>query len=146
MKDIFLSYSRKDKKQASRLKSELENLGYTIWFDEDDILPGQSWELSVKKSIRDSQVVIIGISTNWVNDKSYVHKEVKIALEVMDQLPESQVFIIPVKLDKCPIPDKLERFHYIEMYKSGYLVKLQKVLGTVIHKKDDENEKKNLRS
>jgi hypothetical protein len=36
-----------------------------------------------------------------MSKKGYVRKELRIALEVLDQYPESKAFIIPVRLDEC---------------------------------------------
>lgn len=145
MKDIFLCYSSKDSHRALKLKAEIENLGYSIWLDKEDLLPGQKWESHIGNAINNSRVVIVCLSTNWVGEKSFVHKELKTAFEVMDQLPEDRVFIIPVKLDDCSIPDKLKDIQYIALDQSGYLRKIQLVLDNVFGNKTDKDEKKNLR-
>lgn len=142
MKDIFLCYSRKDSQQALQLKTEIENLGYSIWLDKEDILPGQKWELNIRNAINDSRVVIVCLSSHWVSEKSFVHKELKTALEVMDLFPEDHAFIIPVKLDDCDIPDKLKDLQYVEISQRGYLDQLQQALEKAIGNRTGEDEKK----
>ncbi len=143
MKDIFLCHSKKDRDQAIKIKTELENFGYSVWFDEDDILPGQIWEQKIKNSIEEALIVMVCLSSNWVNAKSYAHKELRTALEVMYEYPEDKIFIIPIKFDDCPIPEKLKNIQYIETYKQGYLIKLQKSLESTIGIRNEEEEKKN---
>ncbi len=95
-------------------------------------MPGQIWEQKIKNSIEEALIVMVCLSSNWVSAKSYAHKELRTALEVMYQYPEDQIFIIPIKFDNCPTPERLKNIQYIEIYKQEYLIKLQMSLETVL--------------
>jgi hypothetical protein len=46
-----------------------------------------------------------------------VQKELKYAIEVLDEFPESQIFVIPCRLDDCEIPyDKLKDIEYVDLF------------------------------
>ena len=40
MAEIFISYSSNDIEKVSRLVSELKSKGAKVWFDDEQILPG----------------------------------------------------------------------------------------------------------
>lgn len=97
----FLSYAREDQDSARRLTDDLRRAGITVWLDQDSLLPGQDWRVAVDNAIRSHRFFIALLSSRSISKKGYVQKELRIALEVLDQYPESQVFIIPVRLDEC---------------------------------------------
>jgi len=60
------------------------------------ILPGQPWGDVIMKAMADADFVSVVFSKNSVNKKGYVQKEFKFALDLLDHIPEDQIFIIPV--------------------------------------------------
>mgnify|MGYP001545008314 CR=1 FL=1 len=48
---IFLSHSNSDKKFVKKLSQSLESQGYKIWFDENDILIGDSIPNEIGKGL-----------------------------------------------------------------------------------------------
>lgn len=50
-------------------------------------------------------------------------------------MPEGQIFIIPVRLDNCKVPDQFSHLHYVDLFEGG---SFEKVLGA-IKAKDDSN-------
>jgi hypothetical protein len=60
-------------------------------------------------------------STNAVSKTGYIQKEIREALEIADRMPEGRVFIIPVRLEPCEVPDRLQQWQWIDLYTSrGY--------------------------
>ena len=48
----------------------------------------------------------------------YIQREFKYALEVFDEFPESQIFVIPAKLDNSEIPyHKLKDIEYVDLFR-----------------------------
>jgi hypothetical protein len=129
---IFLSYSKKDIDSVRQLYSKLTARGYDVWFDEESLLPGQVWEQEIRKAIKTSAVVLMCLSSNWVNEPGYVHKELKLALEVMQEMPEGRVHTIPVRLDNCVVPPSLERLHWVDLGAAQGLDRLQKAIALVV--------------
>jgi hypothetical protein len=129
---VFLSYSRKDRDAAKALYDRLRTGGYKVWFDEESLLPGEDWELEIHKAIKNCSAVIICLSSNWVNDRGYVQKELKMTLEVFSEMPEGKVFVIPVKLDTCELPPSLSRLHWISFSETDGFERLRKAIDTTM--------------
>jgi hypothetical protein len=52
-----------------------------------------------------------------VDKKGYVQKELKKALDLFEEYPESEIFIIPARLDDCSVSDiRLQEIHYIDLF------------------------------
>jgi hypothetical protein len=114
---VFLSYAREDEEQARRMFEDLRAAGVSPWFDKDSLLPGQRWKTAIKAAIRDCRFFIAILSSNSINKRGYVQKELKDALEVLDEYPSSAIFIIPVRLDNCvPSDDRLGDLHWVDMF------------------------------
>ncbi len=129
---VFISYAEKDIDVATRLYSDLTKAGITTWLDEEDILPGQKWKKIKEIAIKESSHFLLLLSSNSVSEKGYVHKELKIALNLSDEYPDSEIFIIPVKLDECEVvDDKLQEIESVDMY-SSYEKGLNRILK-VLH-------------
>jgi hypothetical protein len=42
-------------------------------------------------------------------------------LDVADEQPEDTIFLIPLRLENCPIPERLSRWHSVNFYdEQGY--------------------------
>ncbi len=113
---IFLCHSIGDKSVVRDVYMKLKNDGFKPWLDEEDLLPGQNWNLEIKKAVRNSGVVMVFLSNDSVSKRGYVQKEVKMALDVADEQPEGSIFIIPLKLEECGIPDRLSHCQYMSYF------------------------------
>jgi hypothetical protein len=88
------------------------------WLDTNSVLPGEKWKQVVSAEIKKSRFFIALISKNSVK-RGYVQKELKEALEILDEFPESGVFIIPVRLEAINISDsRLEQIQYVDLFPS----------------------------
>jgi hypothetical protein len=86
-----------------------------VWLDVVSLVGGQNWEHEIRKAIGDSIFFIALISAHSINKRGYVQKELKEALKIMEQLPENEIYIIPVRLDdSVPTYDKLKHIHWID--------------------------------
>jgi len=118
---IFISYSRKDETYAVRLHNVLSDRGFEPWFDQDNLLAGQQWRYEIEKAIKESDFCILILSTNSVDNRGYFQVEMKIAFEVLQTIPEEQIYIIPVMINDCRIPSKIQSIHCVDMYKDWEL-------------------------
>jgi len=130
---IFISYAKEDSAQARRLFDDLRRHGFEVWFDEESLLPGQKWRPSIQDAIQKSRFFIALLSTHSVSKKGYVQKELKTAIEVLDEFPENQIFLIPIRLDDCDVLDqRLRDIHYVDLfpnYENGFVKVLQALGG-----------------
>ena len=57
MAKLFLSYSRKNARQAERFTRWLESEGHDVWRDEDDIGGGASFSREIEHALNDCDAV-----------------------------------------------------------------------------------------
>lgn len=120
---VFLCHSSGDKPKVRDLYTRLSSAASYIapWLDEEDLLPGQRWEDEIPAAVRTSDVVLVCLSNEAINKSGYVQKEIKDALDVADRQPEGAIFLIPVKLEECQIPNRLSHLQYVNLFeKRGF--------------------------
>lgn len=118
---VFLCHSTGDKPKVRALYQRLCNDGIEPWLDEKNLLPGQDWAKEIPKAVRASDVVVVCLSRGSITKDGYVQKEIKFALDKADEKPEDTIFIIPLRLEECDVPDRLSRWQWVDLYKeSGY--------------------------
>lgn len=125
---VFLCHSSDDKTDVRGLYRRLIKDGIHPWFDEEDLLPGQDWDYEITKAVRNSHVVIVCLSSGSVNKRGYVQKEIKRALDVADEQPEGTIFVIPLRLEECEVPERLRRWHWVNYFEERGYERLIKAL------------------
>lgn len=124
MLKVFLCHSSRDKEIVRDLYKQLVEDGLSVWFDEANILPGQDWDLEIKKAVRDSDAVIVCLSLSSVTRAGYVQREVRLALDVADEQPEGAIFIIPLRLDDTAVPERLQRWQWVNLQNANWRERL----------------------
>ncbi len=120
-KQVFLCHSSGDKAAVRELWARLRADGHHPWLDEQDILPGQDWELEIRRAVRASQIVLVCLSKGSISKSGYVQKEIRFALDVADAQPEGAIFLIPVRLEDCQVPERLGRWQWVDLFQpTGY--------------------------
>jgi hypothetical protein len=118
---VFLCHSSDDKQTIRKLRRRLQDDGFRPWLDEVDIKPGDDWDTAIRHAVRASHIVAVCVSTSSVGKSGYLQKEIRFALDIADEKPDGAVFIIPVRLEACDIPERLSRWQYVNLFESdGY--------------------------
>ena len=125
---VFLCHSSGDKESVKPFYARLKQESCKPWLDEIDLIGGQDWDAAIRKAVRQSDIVIVFLSKLSITKSGYVQKEIKFALDVADEKPEGTIFIVPVRLEECSIPDRLSRWHYIDLYKPNGFDNLMKAI------------------
>lgn len=102
---IFIAHSGHDKELALSIYESLKSNGYNPWIDKYDIALGEIWKNAIREAIESCSFFIICISRSLNKEKSYAHKELRIALEDLESRPPGAAFLLPIVLDRSPIPD-----------------------------------------
>lgn len=127
-KKVFISYAREDKSLARRLFRDLQAAGAEPWLDEESILPGQRWKVAISSAIRESDFFLALLSSSSVSKRGYVQKELREAMELLDQTPEDVIYVIPARLDECrPSHEKLLDLSWVDLFPE-YEIGLRKLL------------------
>jgi len=74
-----------------------------------------------------ADVVIVCLS-NRSEKRGYVQKEIRRALDVADEQAEGAIYLIPVKLTECSIPDRLSKWQCVDLSIANGETKLEAAL------------------
>lgn len=129
---IFLAHAREDKEQVRTLYDELKARGLDPWLDEVDLVPGQIWKDEISNAIRDARVFLACLSSQSVGKVSYLQNEFRIALSAFGERPPGSIYIIPVRLDECKVPDltipdrglSFKDIHWVDLWEEEGIVRL----------------------
>jgi len=131
---VFISYSKLDSDVAVKLCNDIKNIGIDVWIDSEQLLPGQNWKSEIRKAIKNSSYFIALFSSNSVSQRGYIHKEIKLALDILDELPQSNIFIIPIRIDSCRISDeRLSEIQIVDLFPS-YKNALDRIFAVLQYK------------
>ncbi|MGA7771350.1 MAG: toll/interleukin-1 receptor domain-containing protein, partial [Pseudolabrys sp.] len=90
MKEIFLSYSRRDSSTVQALAAALEEKGVSVWIDRSGIEEGDAYDTQIEEAIARTRVVIVvwsqhSVRSHWVRaEAAYAlnnHKLMPIAID-----------------------------------------------------------------
>jgi formylglycine-generating enzyme required for sulfatase activity len=125
---VFLCHASDDKPAVGELYRRLQADGFDPWLDEANLLPGQNWPIEIPKAVRNSHVVIVCLSRHAIAKPGYIQKEIKFALDVADEQPEDTIFLIPLKLEECNVPDRLSRWQWVNLFSPNGYERLMRAL------------------
>jgi hypothetical protein len=114
---VFISHAHEDAKEAKKIHNDLASSGVNAWLDQESILPGRDWKVAISQAIRNCRYFLALLSQNSVNKRGYVQRELSEALNILDEFPSSEIYIIPVRLDECePSHARLNDLQWTDMF------------------------------
>ncbi len=116
---VFICYASEDDKEAIKVYKLLSDTGFQCWRDKEAIVPGDEWDQEIRRAIRESDFIIVLISKRSATKRGYIQREIKLALEVNEEMPENQAFIIPARIEECEVPHRISRYHYCDLFGEG---------------------------
>lgn len=122
--NIFLIHAHSDKDVVHKLYQRMSKDGLNVWLDVERLQPGQDWQSEIRNALLKCDVVIVCLSRGFNKQQGYRHEELKLALEKANFLSNDQVFIIPVRLEECDMPESLRHLHRVDLFKAGGYKKL----------------------
>lgn len=126
-RQIFISYSTRDKQVATWLSVDLANEGHTPWLDEWQIKAGESIPNKIAHGIDECDYLLVLLSPHSVKS-GWVEREwsTKYSSEVTD----GRVRVVPVLLEDCEIPTLLRVKKYADL-RVDYHYGLEQILEAV---------------
>ena len=107
--DVFFSYSRRDQAVVLGLADALEDAGWRVWVDTEDIPPSAEWSDELVAGIRAAHTFVFLISPDSIRSP-YCLQELEQAVELGKKL-------VPVLLRPTDgVPDELARRQYIFLH------------------------------
>lgn len=126
---IFLIHAHKDRDKVYKLYKRLSRDGVDVWLDAERLQPGQDWRTAIRQALLGSAVVVVCLTGNFDQQRGYRHEELKLALEKARALPADEIFIIPVRLEPCDLPEALRHLQRVDVFKPGGYKKLLRALA-----------------
>ncbi|MFO1204407.1 MAG: toll/interleukin-1 receptor domain-containing protein [Burkholderiales bacterium] len=126
---VFLCHASEDKAAVRDYAARLTEAGFATWLDEEELLPGQDWDVEIRKAIERSSAVIVFLSARS-QKRGYIQKEIVRVLDESERQPEGTIFLIPAKLEPCEVPSRLSRWQWVDLASSSGFKKLCKALDT----------------
>lgn len=131
MSRLFISYAHDDYDAAQRLYRDLAAAGHRPWVDKEDLLPGENWRRRIAEEIRSCKYFLALISSQSLGKRGFVQKELRLALEVLEEIPIDHRFLIPVRLNDCwPKDHRLAALHWVDLF-PDYLTGLRRLLRSI---------------
>jgi hypothetical protein len=132
MNTIFLSYAREDKPHVDNVYRHLKAEGLLPWMDKppcpfrsEGIPPGAIWDREIRKQLQRARVVLAFLSGTSIAKQGYIQKEYRLALSEMMKKPSEEIYLIPVLIENCDLPDmqvdtiNLKDLQWFELFSRG---------------------------
>ena len=124
---IFLGHASEDKPRVRELYHQLKAQGFSPWLDAVDLVPGQNWRVEIPRAIKSAAIFLACLSKQSIAKRSYVQREFRYALSTYADLPPDAIYLIPVRLDDCDVPDlqlpelelNLRDLHWVDLFDDG---------------------------
>jgi hypothetical protein len=114
---VFLAYAVEDLATARRLSDALEAAGCSVWLDKDRLMPGQHWTRSIERAISDADAFVACFSQNSIVKRGHFQSELRHAIECGRRRPLDDVFLLPVRLERCAVPQRIaEQVQYVDLF------------------------------
>jgi TIR domain/SIR2-like domain len=105
---VFLSYASGDAEAAEKLKIGLEGAGVDVFFDREQLEPGNDWEAKLRRSIHQCSLFLPIISQQTLTpERRFFRVEWNVALEEAQKasFSDDEAFLLPVVIDDTKIDD-----------------------------------------
>lgn len=118
---LFLSYSREDADAARRIADALRSYGIEVWFDQNDLHGGDTWDAKIRQQIRTCTLCVPIISaTTQARHEGYFRREWKLAAERTHDMASGVAFLLPVVIDDTPenealVPEEFMRIQWTRL-------------------------------
>jgi hypothetical protein len=125
---VFLSYASEDRPTIRQLYDQLLADGFDPWLDAIKLLPGMKWNEEIEIAVEESHVVVVCLSNASVSKEGYVQKEIGAVLDQASRMTAGTIFLIPARLQECPLPRLLRDYQAVDLYVPGGYDRLKQSL------------------
>lgn len=134
---VFLCHSSNDKPAVRELYQKLRAESWIQpWLDEEELYPGQDWNMEIEKAVEAADAIIVCLSKNSINKEGYVQRELRIVLDYADYKPEGTLYIMPVRMEECEPPRRLRPWQYADYFERQRERGLQRLLVSLRRRAD----------
>lgn len=125
---VFLCHSSKDKPFVRRLAEELRSNEINVWFDEENILVGQSIIDRMEDGIRRADYVGVVLTPNFLTGP-WANRELQMAIS--REIQAGMVKVLPILRRDCDIPEFLRIKSYADFRGSKFKEGMKALVGSI---------------
>jgi hypothetical protein len=93
----------------------------------------QDWKATTDKALRNSDLFITLLSAKSVAGRGYFQTELREAIEILEEMPSSSIFIVPARLDECEPPQEaLRKIFWVDLF-PDYNAGVERILRAIAH-------------
>jgi CheY-like chemotaxis protein len=111
----FLSYARADLVIVRDLCERLRRDQIEPSLDLAPRIAGPKWDLEILRALKGCDAVLFCLSSNSVNQNGSLQKELERVLDLMNHQRAGTMFIVLAKVNSCEVPQRLRRWHSIDL-------------------------------
>jgi len=142
---VFLAYAKEDRAAVKQLYDDLQKAGFEPWMDVAKLMPGQNWPRAIQQAIDVTDFILVNFSHRSVGKRGHFQCELRHALEIAERMPLDEIFLVPLRLSECDVPNEIARTtQYIDLfpdYESGFKA-LTNMMTTQALKRSKKNSRK----
>lgn len=116
---VFISYASEDFNRVEPLYEKLLEARFEPWIDKKNIVPGEKWEQSIWRAVRRADFFLVCISNKSVSKRGFLQREVRRALTIWREKLEEDIYLIPVRLENCEVPENLSEFQWVNLFEEN---------------------------
>lgn len=114
---VFIGYASEDVALSKRLSRQLRAAGFRPWLDREQLVPGQNWPRAIERAIQSADFAIQCFSTHSIGRRGFFHKELRLVLESATRVPFEEVYLLPIRFEKCALPDRVtSQYQYVDLF------------------------------
>ena len=121
---------------VSCIKNCAPSHGFEPWLDEEELYPGQDWNMEIEKAVEAADAIIVCLSKGSITKEGYVQRELRTVLDFADYKPEGTLYIIPVRLEECEPPRRLRAWQYADYFEGQRERAFQRLLVSLKRRAD----------
>jgi len=114
---VFVAYVEEDLSFAKKLYRAFEANGFLPWLDKKTLVPGQNWPRAIESAIQTSDIFVACFSRRATSKRGSFHSELRYALFCAAKVPLDEIFLIPLRLDDCVVPNRISKqIQYLDLF------------------------------
>lgn len=137
---VFLSYAREDGAAVQRIADALRAFGVEVWFDQDELRGGDTWDQKIRSQIRTCALFIPVVSAQTeARSEGYFRREWRLAVDRTHDMAASRAFIVPVVIDDtreagAAVPEEFMRYQWTRLAQgvptAEFIAQIRRLLET----------------
>ena len=132
---VFLSHSKKDRELANKIANDLKKNKIDVWFDEWEILIGDSIINKVQEGLSSCDFLCLIYTKNSMKS-NWAEREWQAVLN--KEIIDNNIIVLPIKGDDCKLPFIIGDKLYADFSKD-YTLAINKLIDSIINQYKRKN-------